>query len=155
MLLLFHDVLGFALARPIFAIGQGKGALSPLILATGVAAVINLILNMLLIPEYAMVGAAVATSIGYGSMLLLHIIAARRIGYNPVSDLRLVRVSVTAVIAGGIIFGLSTMLGPTILSLIIVPPVGLLVYTIFALRTRAVDVEELFVFTGYLPTLVQ
>ncbi|ELY68295.1 polysaccharide biosynthesis protein [Natrinema pellirubrum DSM 15624] len=143
LLLLLPGALGFALARPIYAIGQGKGDLRSLIVATGTAAVINLVLNLFLIPRYGMAGAATATSIGYGSMLAFHYIVARRIGYNPISDLRVTRVGFTAAISAPVIFGLAYAIDSSVFSLVVVPPVGFLVYSTLALRTNAIESEEI------------
>lgn len=51
MLLLLPEVFGLAIAKPIYAIGQEKGQLRGLIVATGVAAILNLVLDLLLIPQ--------------------------------------------------------------------------------------------------------
>lgn len=152
LLLLLPGALGFAVARPIFAIGQAKGDLRILIYATGTAAVINLVLNLLLIPRYGMNGAAVATSIGYGSMIVFHIWSARKIGFDPIADLRLSRIAVTAGFSAPVIFGLAHLLTHDILSLIVVPPIGFVVYSTFALKTRAIDPEELHDLLARLPT---
>ncbi|AWB27133.1 lipopolysaccharide biosynthesis protein [Halococcoides cellulosivorans] len=143
LLLLLPGTLGFAVTRPIMAVGQGKGTLRPLIVATGAAAAINLVLNLLLIPQYGMVGAGVATSVGYGSMLVFHGIAARRIGYDPFRDLRLARIAITAGVSAPVIVGLSLAIPHSILSLVVVPPVGFVVYGVLVLRTRVIDVDEL------------
>ncbi|OYR83512.1 polysaccharide biosynthesis protein [Halorubrum ezzemoulense] len=151
LLLLLPGVLGFALARPIFAIGQGKGQLRVLILATGTASLINLCLNALLIPTYGTRGAAVATSIGYGSMLVLHVIAARRVGFDPVDDLRLTRITIVALLAAGVIFGLSSAIDSSIASLIVVPPVGFVVYAVLTLRLSVISPKETELITQRLP----
>lgn len=143
LLLLLPGVVGFALARPIFAVGQGKGDLRVLIVATGTAAMINLALNLLLIPRYGMSGAAVATSIGYGSMVAFHGFAARRIGYDPFMDLRVFRIATTAILAAFVIFGFSRVIDSGLLSLAIVPPIGFVVYSTLALRTDAIAAEEI------------
>ena len=143
LLLLLPGVLGFAVARPIYAIGQGKGSLRLLIIATGTAAAINLVLNLVFIPRYGMAGAAVATSIGYGSMLAFHGVAARRIGYDPFEDLRLLPIVITTVVAAMVIFGLASLIESTITSLAVVPLMGFAVYTILAFRTRAIDPDEI------------
>lgn len=143
LLLLLPGALGFAVARPIFAIGQAKGDLRVLIYSTGTAAVINLVLNLLLIPQYGMHGAAIATSIGYGSMVLFHVWSARKIGFDPIADLRLSRIAVTGGLSAPVIFGLSHIITNDILALVAVPPIGFVVYSMFALKTRAVDPEEL------------
>jgi O-antigen/teichoic acid export membrane protein len=152
LLLLLPGVLGFALARPIFAIGQGKGQIYILIIATGTAALVNLCLNALLIPYYGMVGAAIATSVGYGSMVILHILAARRIGFNPIHDLRLRKLAVVAIISTGVIFGLSSAISSPIASLIVVPLVGFIVYSILTLRFSVISLEETALITQHLPS---
>lgn len=143
LLLLLPGTIGFALARPIFAIGQGKGDLRILIFATGTVAIVNLVLNALLIPTYGVVGAAVATSVGYGLMAVLHILAARRIGFNPVQDLRLVRIGTVGIIAGIVIFGAAALIDSSILSLVIVPPLGFIVYAILTLQFNVISPEEI------------
>ena len=142
LILLLPGVLGFALARPIFAVGQGKGELRILIAATGSAALINLILNILLIPRYGMAGAATATSIGYGSMFILHTLIARRIGFDPLSDIRAGRILLAGIVTAPIIFALASVLSP-IVSLVVVPPVGFVIYATLSLRLNVVDNTEI------------
>lgn len=142
LIFLLPGTIGFAVARPVFAIGQGKGSLRPLVAATGIAAALNLLLNLVLIPRYGMRGAAVATSVGYGSMLALHLVTARRIGFNPVADLRPLRVAATGLIAAPIILLAADHLSGLI-ALAIVPGIGFAVYTGAALAVGAIDREEL------------
>lgn len=151
LLVLLPGVIGFALARPMFAIGQGKGDLRILIVATGVAALINIVLNGLLIPRYGALGAAAATSIGYGSMAIFHTLAARRIGFDPVRDLRLVRILVVAVLSAAIILGIAALIDSSLLSLMIVPPSGFVIYSVLSFRLKVVTPEELDPITGRLP----
>ncbi len=151
LLFLLPGALGFAVARPIFATGQGHGDLRPVLLATGTAALLNVLLNVILIPQYGAVGAAIATSIGYGSMFLFHILSAYYLGFNPVADLRLPRVLTTAIIAAVPIFGLVRLLPGNLLPLFVVPPIGFIIYSLLALRTRAIDPEELRILTKRVP----
>jgi O-antigen/teichoic acid export membrane protein len=151
LLLLLPGAVGFALARPIFAVGQGKGSLRPLIAATGAASVLNLVLNLILIPKHGMAGAAVATSIGYGVMILFHIWAARRVGFNPIADLRLPRIAVTAIITAAIIFPTSTAIGSPIGSLLIVPPLGFIVYSGLSIKLGVVPPKEILPAVSRLP----
>ncbi|WP_276272948.1 polysaccharide biosynthesis C-terminal domain-containing protein [Haloarcula litorea] len=143
VLLLLPGAFGFAVARPIFAIGQGKGDLRTLIVATGAAALLNLVLNLLLIPPYGMTGAAVATSVAYGSMLVLHVLSARRIGFDPLGDLRLGAVTVAGLVTAGAVFGSAAVLASPLLSLLVVPPVGALVFSSVAVRAGVVTGSEL------------
>ncbi len=150
LLLLLPGSLGFAVARPILAIAQGKGDLKFPILATGTAAVINLLLNLLLIPRYGMHGAAIATSVGYGSMFVFHLWSARRIGFDPLSDARLGRVISATILSAPPIFVLAHLINPHLgvfgfeipLSILIVPPLGFLVFLFFCFATGALGVCE-------------
>ena len=151
LLLLLPGSLGFALARPIFAVGQGKGELRVLIVATGGAALLNLVLNLLLIPRYGMAGAAIATSTSYGSMVVLHVWAARRIGFDPIDDLRLPRILVVAMLTAPIIFGMTTLIESSIVSILVVPPVGFVVYVLLALKLRVISSDELPEISSRLP----
>ncbi|WP_137288210.1 oligosaccharide flippase family protein [Natronorubrum halophilum] len=154
LLLLLPGALGFALARPIFAVGQGKGKLRVLIMATGVAAAMNLCLNLLLIPRYGTAGAAIATSLSYGSMIVFHVLAARQIGFNPIEDLRLLRIMTVAVISAFVIFGFSLSIESSLFSLLLVPPVGFVIYTTLTVKLGVISSEEVNEFTRRLPNSV-
>ncbi|UTF54161.1 flippase [Natronosalvus rutilus] len=144
LILLLPGALGFALARPILAISQGNGQLRYPVASTGVAAGINVVLNFLLIPRFGMHGAAVATSIGYGSMFAFHIVSARTIGFNPLSDARLSQAMATAGLAGLPIFALATAIQNPWIALVVVPPVGLAIFVGFAILLGALEPSEPF-----------
>jgi len=135
--------MGFAVARPILAIGQGKGDFRLLIYATAGAATVNLALNLLLIPRMGIVGAAIATSVGYFSMFLFHVASARAIGFNPVADLRLPNVILTGIVAAPVIYFLATRIDSLVVLFAVVPPVGFVVYMGVAFAVGAVTVSEL------------
>lgn len=151
LLLLLPGTVGFAVTRPIMAIGQGEGSLSVLIYSTGGAALLNLALNLALIPQFGMAGAAVATSVGYGSMLAFHVWSARKIGFDPIRDLRVGRVAITTVASGLVIFLLAKVLGSGLLSLVVVPPLGFLLFATLSYRTGAIDGNEVDELVNYLP----
>jgi O-antigen/teichoic acid export membrane protein len=143
LLLLLPGALGFAVARPILAVAQGKGDLAYPVLATGMAAAINLSLNLVLIPLYGMEGAAVATTVGYGSMGLFHFWSARKVGFDPLADARLVRVALTAAFAAPLVFLLPSLVKGDLLTLAVVPPLGLATFACCALVTGAFGIGEL------------
>ncbi|QFU83060.1 flippase [Natronorubrum aibiense] len=151
LLLLLPGALGFALARPILAVSQGNGTLRYPIAATGTAAVINVVLNAILIPRYGMHGAAVATSIGYGTMFAFHCWSARLVGFDPLADARFGRVILTTALAAVPIVALSTALSGPWLALAVVPPIGFLIYLIFALLVGALDPAEPFEILAVFP----
>lgn len=142
LLLLLPGVIGFAVARPIYAISQGHGNMRLLVYSSGTASVINLVLNLLLIPQYGMHGAAVATSIGYGSMLVFHVWAARTIGFKPLSNIRGLRIALTCLLSFPIVIYVEGLITGTGLTLILVPPFAIVAFVVAAWITGAVDSQE-------------
>lgn len=142
LLILIPGVVAYAAARPTLVINQGRRSLRPLIIATGACAVVNAALNALLVPRYEMIGAAVATSLGYGSLILFQTITARRLGYSPFHDFPTIEIVITSVVAAGIIFGVSWSIESSLISLVVVPPVGLVVFCVMAVFTGAVRKQE-------------
>lgn len=142
LLLLLPGVLGFAVARPVFAISQGQDKLRILIFATAISALLNFILNLLLIPLYGMNGAAIATSMAYGSMFFLHVWCAQRLGFNPIADIRVGRIALTAIISGALIIGLPLYISSDLLAVLVVPIVGFTLYSLLACKTGAIHWQE-------------
>ncbi|QLD88783.1 polysaccharide biosynthesis C-terminal domain-containing protein [Natronomonas salina] len=141
LLLLLPGVVGFATARPSLAINQAQRSLRPLILATGACAAINLGLNLLLIPRYGMAGAAIATSIGYGSLVIFQALAARLLGYSLFADVRFLRIILVALLSAGPIFGLAWLL-PPLVSLAVVPIVGFALYSVGTIALGVFSPDE-------------
>lgn len=140
--LLLPGALAFAAVRPVFSISRANGNLKPLVGATGGAALLNVVLNGLLIPEYGMTGAAMATAVGYGSMLGFHVASARRLGYDPLADVRGGRVVLTAAVAAVPVFGATALLESDLLALAVVPVVGFAVYALAAVASGAITARE-------------
>ncbi len=143
LLLLLPGALGFALARPILAVAQGKGTLRYPVVATGLAAVINVALNALLIPRYGMHGAAVATSVGYGSMFVFHCLSARLVGFRPLVGARIGQATLATGLSSIPIFAMATNITKPWLALVVVPPAGFVIFVFCALLTGALGLGEL------------
>lgn len=143
LLLLLPGVLGFAVARPSLAINQARRSLRLLLVATGVCSVINLLLNLVLIPIYGMIGAAIATSAGYGSLVVTQTIVAHRLGYRPLQGVRPGPTIATIVVSGTVIFLASSLVASSILSLVVVPPLGAAVFAFAAIASGAVTGDDL------------
>ncbi|MEM4779989.1 MAG: oligosaccharide flippase family protein [Halalkalicoccus sp.] len=165
LLLLLPGTVGFAVARPILSVSHARGDMRVMILATGAAAVMNLLLNLALIPRYGIEGAAVATSLGYISLPMFHLWGARAIGYNPMGDIRPIPISITVAGTGiallGLTLGIDALIatplatvgvplvgttltvGPALIAFFVVPPIGFAIYALLALITRAVDPTEI------------
>lgn len=167
--ILLPGTVGFAVTRPLLTITHAKGDMIVLIAATGAAAIINLVGNVLLIPPFGMNGAALATTLGYGTLPLFQVWGARYIGYRPLTNARLPQIGTTTLLSGIGIGGLAVALGTTTLAdfgvpslwelhripiaLVIVPPVGFLLYSGLAIVTGAIDVEELLEILDRVPRL--
>lgn len=154
LLILLPGTLAYAVARPIISTGVGKGTLRVLVTATGAAALINVVLNAFLIPQAGMVGAAIATSIGYGSMLAFHLIGAKYIGFNPLIDLRLSRIFIAVAATVPVLIVIESAISSAILTLVVVPPVGFVVYSVVALKAGAIDLAEILDLLDRLPVRV-
>lgn len=153
---LMPGAVGFALARPIYGINKSSGRLVPVAAALSVAAVFNAGANYLLIPVYGLTGAAVATSVSYGSMFGLQVACARYLGYTPLTKVRPLRLLAAVTLAGALIYLFDSLIASDILSLALVPPVGFLLFTGSAVVTGAIDVDELReVITSFLPARLE
>jgi len=104
--------------------------------------VINLLLNLALIPTYGMTGAAIATSAGYGSLVVTQTIVAHRLGYRPLAGIR-PRPSVATIIVSAVaILLVSSLLESSILSLLVVPPLGAVVFAFASIATGAITDDD-------------
>lgn len=160
LLILLPGTVGFAVARPLLTINHAKGDMGIVIAATGASAALNLVLNYMLIPQYGMAGAALSTTIGYGSLPLFQVWGARMLGYKPFKNARLGRISATAILSATVIGIMSLTIGSTTvadlgvswlgiigefpIALLIVPPAGFLLYSLIAIATGAIDLGEIF-----------
>lgn len=143
LLLLLPGALGFAIARPIFAIGQGIGTIKYLTFATGIASAINFVLNLVLIPRYGMYGAAISTSIGYGSMIIFHTVAALKVGYNPIANIRILRLSLASFVLAVILITLRFALHSDLVAMIVIPPIGAVIYSITVISLNVISKGEI------------
>lgn len=143
LMILMPGSVGYALARPIYGMNKGSGYLWPVVATLSVSAVLNGVANYVLIPIYGTSGAAVATSVSYGSMFLLQVICARHIGYSPLSNVRPVRLLATVLVAGPAIYGFDRLIGSDLVALALVPIFGFSVFLGTAVASGALDRAEI------------
>jgi O-antigen/teichoic acid export membrane protein len=139
---LLPGVLGFAVARVIWPVLQAGGHLRRLLLATGGAVVLNLLLNLLLIPRIGIIGAAIGTATAYGTMAITHVWAARSVGLRPTAGLPTGKIALLGAITIAVLLALEPF-GPWWIDLGLLPLVGLGVYAAGTTLWRVVTVEEL------------
>jgi len=140
--LLLPGVFGFGVARVIWPVLQAGGHLRKLLAATGSAVVVNVVLNLLLIPRIGIVGAAISTSIAYGSMAVTHVLAARSVDLDPLDGLPIGRVFALGAVTVGVLVVLQP-LGPWWVDLGVLPWIGLAVYAAGVFFFDVVTVEEI------------
>ena len=143
LIILLPGAFGFAVARPIFSIVQGKGELRIIILGTLMPVIINIGLNFVLIPTWGINGAAVSTSIGYGMMILVHGYIAKIVGFNPFIGLKLVRISATGTISFVLLYLINSFIQSYLVSLLIVPPIGFIIYLIIGIKFKVLSNSEM------------
>jgi len=149
--ILIPGTIGFAIARPILAVSQSSGQLRLLILVTGIASVINILLNIALVPRYNIIGAAVATSIGYASMLLGHYIIALKMGYQPFYSIRILRLLASGILTAPILFAIEFLIESNVLSLVIIPFIGIIIYLFLCLNINAINQSDIDLVLTQLP----
>lgn len=109
-----------------------------------VVAVTNVVLNILLIPTYGLLGAAVATSISYGLLNALYTYQLyRETGIHPFTA-GMVRPSVIAVAIVGVVYWLTTTFFVVTVPVLVVGFAAfLLLYALVVLRFGGIENEEL------------
>lgn len=103
---------------------------------TAWAAIVNLALNLLLIPRWGMLGAAAATVLGEGGRMAIAIVYVRREGFLFVGPGRLWR----ALLAGGVMAMLLLPLQRPALWVAI--PLGMLAYAVFLFLLGGIRVQR-------------
>lgn len=141
LLVLIPGTIGFAAARPMLVITQAKGEVRPLIIATGIVAVGNVVLNALLIPRFGILGAAVATTIGYSMLPVAQTAIAREMGYDPFRDVGFLQFALVCVLGSLAIGGLAAIV-PGLLALVVVPPLGAVLFVGICVLTGAIRRSE-------------
>ncbi len=143
LLVLIPGAMGFAVVRPIYATNYSRGRIRAVILATGGAAALNLLLNFIFIPTFGITGAALATSIGYGTMLIFHLRLAYRFGYSPTQKLKIGRIVTVTFVLSVVLFILNGVIEFTIWKLIILPPSGALTFLVCSYKLGLITKTEI------------
>lgn len=127
LLVLLPGVAGFAVARVVWPVLQAGGYLRHILVAAGVSFFMNIVANLLLVPQFGIVGAAVATSFSYVLLGVNLVIVARSIGVNPLAEVRFAAVVVVIVSTAAVTIGVNAFV-PGYWALIVVPPAGFITF---------------------------
>lgn len=133
-----HTSLGLS-GEMLTALGRSRTMMYDSI----VVAIVNILLNLYLIPQYSMVGAAVATTIGYVTMNSLYIVQLyREIGTHPISG-AILRPGIVALALWAVSYGVLRVTDLVVLPAVIgVTVVFSVLYVVIALRFGVVKPKE-------------
>ena len=127
------------------AIGRTRVVLYDNVFAT----VLNAGLNLLLIPRYSFLGAAVTTTVSYLALNLLYSTQLyRATGIQPLSA-AMVRAGLAAVVPAGALYGLSVVVDPTTLTALTLFVGFLIVYLLTVLRFGGIEQEEVMLVVSF------
>lgn len=140
-ILLFGTFL-FGLARILVPVLQATGWIVQTESVTVVCLVVNIVLNLLLIPEYGIQGAAIATSISYSLLLIGVLIVWYRTPFTAGSRRFPLQMFVTVGVFGiTYVWLVESFSMSTLVDLVVFPPLGglmfLLIASLTGLLTRA------------------
>jgi O-antigen/teichoic acid export membrane protein len=129
-------------AQRAFVLSQRTGMLATTMV---LPVLINIGLNIWLIPLYGLKGAIWATLVAYGVGLVLSLIVARRYFPLPLPFIALIKVGFACLVMTGIVLSLPQSLAnlPDIAELLIKASVGALVYGFTVFATNAAHCREL------------
>jgi O-antigen/teichoic acid export membrane protein len=120
--------LGFGLARIINPIIEGTGhIIKGIRISAGIVA-LNIGLNILLIPTYGIVGAAVATSISYFAKLIQYVYLLRKLKIRILHKFPTKKIIILATVFLFVLFLTSYLPLSDTLLLLIVPAIGLVLF---------------------------
>jgi O-antigen/teichoic acid export membrane protein len=112
-----------AVAQTIISSNQGVGELTNVIIPAAISTLVNIVLNVVLIPRFNIRGAAVATTISYGVLLGFLTMYSRRSGLVPFKGTPISKVILTCLLFVGVLKPIEILL-PELWSLVLVPPIG-------------------------------
>lgn len=155
LLILLPGVLGFSMARVIWPVVQSKGELKLVLIPTVIASILNIFLNIILIPRIGIAGAAIATSISYSTMFFLHSYVARMIGVNPFKNIKFYNILAVSFITLMLLFFFSHLIKNDILNLLLMPILGLCIYIKLAFFFKIIDQSEIEDLISYFPVPIR
>jgi O-antigen/teichoic acid export membrane protein len=142
--------LGFGLARIINPIIEGTGHIKAGIRISAGIVALNIILNIILIPIYGIVGAAIATSIAYFTKLIQYFYLLGRVKIRILSEFPKYRIVALAISFPVILYMMLLLPIPGNLVLIVIPLAGLALFVALAWLLKLWELDELKKIISYL-----
>jgi O-antigen/teichoic acid export membrane protein len=145
----------FGISRVFFPVLQATGWLRYTESLTVITLVVNIALNLFLIPRYGIEGAAIATSISYVFLFVGGLFLLARSEFMFLGQDALLRLSVLLVVFAASFLSLTRLFDPSpLITLIVFPMLGFVVFAIAAMVLGVIRIDEvrdLLSTTGVLP----
>ncbi len=116
---------------------------------------LNVVLNLLLIPQYGTLGAGIAKSVSYAGLLILGIKMSRSLMPWQVSGRSVLRISMAGVIMAGCLILAKNLLSISLFNLIFLIALGIIVYTGILLLIKEMTHGEIQLIKSYFAKLVK
>jgi O-antigen/teichoic acid export membrane protein len=124
--------LGFGLARIINPIIEGTGHIKEGIRISAGIVALNIILNIILIPIYGIMGAAIATSISYFAKLIQYVYLLRKLKIHVLRSYPTIKMISLALSFLLILYSLLLVPIPTEFHLVLIPAIGLGIFLLLS-----------------------
>ncbi|MFB6241333.1 MAG: flippase [Candidatus Nanosalina sp.] len=122
---------------------QAAGEIKKSVGAAAVAAVLNILLNLFMIPRYGIEGAAAATGFSYAVMLVIYgLIFWREIGGIDLHGY-IIKLFFCSLLTFVCLSLVEAAIPSALLKIITVPPLGLAMFLVLILKTGCLDIENL------------
>lgn len=107
-----------------------------------IAGLVNVALNLLLLPRFGYLAAAWSTCAGYGLLLVLNVVAAQRIVRLRVVGAYFWRIALASAVMGGSVLAMQHWLPPSLAGLVVTVILAVIVYAAATLAVGGVPPEE-------------
>lgn len=153
--LLAPGVFSFSLARIMWPVIHARGNVVSLVLVTLTATLANLALNWFIIPPWGAVGAAIASSIAYGSVIFVYAWMIHRCGVRPFEGLDGVRLLLLCLLTGMLLALISTLIQSALVAVMIGVLAAAVIYGVGILWFGLIRVSEIQEIVDSLPGLLR
>jgi O-antigen/teichoic acid export membrane protein len=143
LLVLLPGIIFYAMFYMVWGVQLSHESPRWVAIATGLVAAVNLILNLGLVPQYGMLGAATASSISYALLFVGSLVSIRLMGvsYSPWS-IPVTKLTISSVLTAGVLWWFSTMINGPIVKLLSLPPIGAVIFTMLIYKMGIVGKED-------------
>jgi O-antigen/teichoic acid export membrane protein len=149
--LVIPGVYGYCLARVLGSVIHARGLVTSLVVTIGSASMISLTLGLIFIPPLGPIGAAVATTVSYGIVVIPYALILRRHGVHPFRLFYWPRQLLLYLLLGGSVFAASHFLPSPVVRALAGLVVAVAVGVAGCLRLHLISSAEALIIARSLP----